>query len=82
MHSHTIIIMNFLKSTQVMYENKDSLREILAPATQQKSFFYEGKVVLIDEVDGISGNADRGGMQEISKLFLNNLKFPIILYCE
>jgi replication factor C large subunit len=58
--------------------NKDSLREILAPATQQKSFFYEGKVVLIDEVDGISGNADRGGMQELATI-LEQSKVPIIL---
>jgi replication factor C large subunit len=58
--------------------NKDSLREILYPATQQKSFFYDGKIILIDEVDGISGNADRGGMQELATI-IEQSKVPIIL---
>jgi replication factor C large subunit len=58
--------------------NKQSLQEILYPATVQKSFFYEGKIILIDEVDGISGNADRGGMQELATI-IENSKVPIIL---
>ena len=40
--------------------NKSSLNERLKPVLEQKSLFESGKVILIDEVDGISGE-DRGG---------------------
>ncbi len=47
--------------------NREKLREILRPATEQKSLLKRGKIILIDEVDGISA-ADRGGAPELVKL--------------
>ena len=58
--------------------NKSKLQELLLPAVLQKSFFYDGKIVLIDEVDGISGNSDRGGMAELATI-IQQSKVPIIL---
>ena len=48
--------------------NKDHILSIVQPAIKQKSFFHPGKVILLDEIDGISGNADRGGVSELAKL--------------
>ncbi|MFW6046392.1 MAG: AAA family ATPase, partial [Candidatus Woesearchaeota archaeon] len=44
--------------------NKGNLNEVLRPATEQKSLLKKGKIILIDEVDGISG-VDRGGIKEL-----------------
>ncbi len=48
--------------------NKDHILSIVQPAIKQKSFFHKGKVILLDEIDGISGNADRGGVSELAKI--------------
>ena len=45
----------------------EKLREILAPAIEQKSLTKKGKFLLIDEVDGIS-EADRGGLSELLRI--------------
>jgi hypothetical protein len=37
-------------------------------------------VVIMDEVDGMSGNSDRGGMQELLKI-IKNSKTPISRWC-
>ncbi|MFT4313080.1 MAG: replication factor C large subunit [Candidatus Woesearchaeota archaeon] len=57
--------------------NKDQLQEKLLPALTQQSFFFQGKIILVDEVDGISGTYDRGGVQELVKLCAKSA-FPII----
>ena len=57
--------------------NKDKLSEILRPAMQQMSLLYKTKIILVDEVDGITGT-DRGGMPELISL-IDNSKFPVIL---
>jgi replication factor C large subunit len=44
--------------------NKNKLKEILLPAVEQKSLVKEKKILLVDEVDGISAT-DRGGLQEL-----------------
>ncbi|MFA4953060.1 MAG: replication factor C large subunit [Candidatus Pacearchaeota archaeon] len=57
--------------------NKGNLQEILKPAMEQKSLVKNKKIILIDEVDGISA-VDRGGLPEL--LFLISLsKYPIII---
>jgi len=45
--------------------------------TQTKSLFQKGKIILIDEIDGISGN-DRGAVSSIAKL-IKNSKYPVFL---
>ena len=57
--------------------NKDHILSIVGPAIKQKSFFHKGKVILLDEIDGISGNADRGGVSELSKIIEESI-VPLI----
>jgi replication factor C large subunit len=46
--------------------------------TLQKS---TGKIILIDEVDGISGQSDRGGVGALEKI-IETTQFPIIMTCN
>jgi replication factor C large subunit len=61
--------------------NKDSLHKLIGSAINQRSFFSDGKVILVDEIDGLSGMKDRGGITEIVKL-LKETHFPMILTCR
>jgi len=59
------------------FRNKEKLREVLRPATEQQSLERAGKLILIDEVDGISEN-DYGGVAELLRI-LENTKYPLIM---
>lgn len=57
--------------------NEARLQEVLKPALEQKSLSKKWKIILIDEVDGISA-LDRGGLSEL--LFLmEKTQYPIII---
>jgi len=56
--------------------NKSSMNLRLKPVLEQKSLFEKNKIILVDEVDGISGK-DRGGVSELISL-IENSKYPII----
>lgn len=60
--------------------NRAQLEETLRPASQQLSLFKKGKVLLMDEVDGVTGT-DIGGIPELVKL-INSTSFPIIMTCN
>jgi replication factor C large subunit len=60
------------------FRNKAQISSIIGGAAQQQSLFNKGKIILIDELDGISGQKDRGGLQELNKL-LPLVKHPLVL---
>ncbi len=60
--------------------NRAKLEEILRPATLQQSLFKRGKVLLMDEVDGVTGT-DIGGIPELIRI-LEETKHPIIMTCN
>ncbi|MBT4166363.1 replication factor C large subunit [archaeon] len=57
--------------------NKSSLEAVLKPSTQQSSLFQKGKLILMDEADGITGS-DRGGVSELIRLIAET-QFPIVI---
>lgn len=57
--------------------NKEQLEKILRPASEQQSLSNKSKVILVDEIDGIS-TADKGGLPELL-LLIEKTKFPIIM---
>jgi len=57
--------------------NREQLGKILKPATEQRSLIKSGKVILVDEVDGVTAT-DRGGLSELIRL-INTTKFPIFI---
>jgi len=60
--------------------NRAQLEEVLKPATQQQALFKKGKILLMDEVDGVTGT-DRGGIPELVRL-INGTNYPIIMTCN
>lgn len=57
---------------------KSKLKSELKEATRQASFMGGKKLILIDEVDGMSGNSDRGGVKEIGTI-VDETRFPIVM---
>jgi len=57
--------------------NKKKVAEIVGPASRQKSLFKKNKILLIDEVDGISAR-DRGGLGELLTI-MQVSAFPVII---
>lgn len=58
--------------------NSEALEQKIMPAIQQHSLFGRGKIILIDEMDGIAGREDRGGVPSIVKI-IEESRFPVIL---
>ena len=57
----------------------NAIRKKLVRAIFEKSLLgYRGKIVLLDEVDGISLSEDRGGLNAIIEL-INLSKYPVVL---
>ncbi len=60
--------------------NRAKLEETLKPATEQQSLFKKGKILLMDEVDGVTGT-DIGGIPELVSL-ISTTRYPIIMTCN
>jgi len=60
--------------------NREKLEQVLKPATEQISLFKKGKILLMDEVDGVTGT-DRGGIPELERI-IQLTKYPIIMTCN
>lgn len=58
--------------------NKNNIVERVGSAMQQASLFGNKKIILLEEIDGLSGSRDRGGLSEILKL-LPKSRFPVIM---
>lgn len=58
--------------------NAAAIEEIVGNAMKTKSFFFKGKVIMVDEAEGISGTKDRGALTTVAKL-LEKTSCPIIL---
>lgn len=58
--------------------NAESIETILGGATKQQSLFRKGKVILADEIDGLAGREDRGGVGALVKI-IKESKFPVVL---
>lgn len=59
------------------YRNKEQINERVGAASKQQSLFSKGKIILVDEIDGLSGMKDRGGIQALIKL-VGEANFPLI----
>jgi replication factor C large subunit len=63
------------------FRNKNQIQEVIGKAISQQSLFAKSKVMLIDELEGISGKEDRGGVQELIRL-IETTTYPIIMICN
>ena len=60
------------------FRNAEQINQKVGNAIKQQSLFAKGKIILVDEIDGLSGHEDRGGIQAITKLIADST-YPIIL---
>ena len=60
------------------FRNADAITTILGNASRQASLFGGKKIILVDEIDGISGQQDRGGVLAITDV-IKETRFPIII---
>ncbi len=58
--------------------NAQAIEERIGGAIKQGSLFGTSKLVLIDEVDGLSGRKDRGGIPTLIKL-IKGSSYPIVI---
>lgn len=58
--------------------NTNSVEKTIGNASKQMSLFMKPKVILIDEIDGVAGREDRGGLSSMIKI-IKQSSFPIIL---
>ncbi len=56
----------------------ESIKSFLGAALGQQSLFFTPKMILIDEIDNISGVKDRGGLPAVVKA-IESSTFPVIL---
>ena len=60
------------------FRNKEQIEQKVGSAVNQRSLFSKGKIILVDEIDGLSGKQDRGGIQALYKL-IETTTFPMVL---
>jgi len=58
--------------------NARTIHQKLDEAIKGKVFFKKGRIILVDEVDGVSGFQDKGGISAIIKI-ISESKWPVIL---
>ncbi len=56
----------------------DNITKFLDASLGQQTLFFKPKIILIDEIDNISGMKDRGCIQAITKCITNS-SFPVII---
>jgi len=60
------------------FRNKSMIESVLGSSLKQQSLFFKQKLILVDEIDGMSGRKDRGGLPTLLKL-MENSTYPIVL---
>src|SRR3989344_8756141 len=58
--------------------NAEKINSFLSSALGQQSLFFRPKLILVDEIDNLSGAKDRGCIPEIVKAIEKSL-FPVIM---
>ncbi|PIN86565.1 hypothetical protein COV19_03510 [Candidatus Woesearchaeota archaeon CG10_big_fil_rev_8_21_14_0_10_44_13] len=59
------------------FRNEEGVNSTVGSASRQMSLFSKGKIILVDEIDGLSGTEDRGGINALAAL-IEKSAFPII----
>ncbi len=60
------------------FRRREDIDRVAKVAASQTSLFARGKIILLDEVDGISGTADRGALDAILEL-LEVTRHPVVM---
>lgn len=63
------------------FRKEESIRQKLINAATQGSIFGIGKLILVDEVDGLAGRSDSGAVKAIQDL-IKISRYPVYLSCN
>ena len=63
------------------FRNTQGVNDVVGGSMNQQSLFAKEKIILVDEINGIAGREDRGGVQALSKLMTEN-KHALVLCAE
>lgn len=69
--------MELLEVNASDFRTKDQIERIVGSSSQQMSLFMKKKMILIDEVDGMSSHKDKGGMSAVLSI-IKKSRFPIV----
>ncbi len=69
---------NLVETNAGDFRTAKALKEGFGSALQQRSLFYKGKIILFDEIDGISGRSDRGAAKEIIRI-IESSRYPVFI---
>ncbi|MBS7605493.1 MAG: replication factor C large subunit [Candidatus Bathyarchaeia archaeon] len=70
--------MEIIMTDASIYRTEETVKRFAGRASQLGSLFGRRKLIVFDEVDGITGTADAGGLAEIIKV-IENTRAPVIL---
>ena len=68
----------FIEMNASDFRSAAQIQEVLGQSMKQSSLFKKSKIFLIDEVDGIAGREDLGGVGAIIKI-IKESRFPVVL---
>jgi len=60
------------------FRNAEGIATSAGNASMQMSLFGRGKIILIDELDGLSGREDRGGIGAVQEV-IEHSAFPVVM---
>jgi len=70
--------MELVQSNASDYRTAEAIQRFAGRSSQYGTLFGRRRLILFDEIDGITGSADRGGLREITKV-IREARTPIIL---
>ena len=70
--------LDFIEMNASDFRTSEQIQQNLGNSIKQQSLFKKGKIFLIDEIDGLAGREDIGGVKEIIKIIKESY-YPIIL---
>jgi len=70
--------MELIEKNASDYRTEEKIRQFAGLASQYSGFFGRKRVILLDEMDGVHGTADRGAIPAVTKI-IKNTRCPIVL---
>lgn len=70
--------MELIEKNASDYRTEEKIRQFAGLASQYNGFFGRKRVILLDEMDGVHGTADRGAIPAVTKI-IKNTRCPIVL---
>ncbi len=70
--------LEILETNASDFRNADGIMSVAGNASRQMSLFSRGKVILIDELDGLAGREDRGGVGAVQEV-IESSAFPVVM---